>query len=355
MGTYTLADSITGEAIPEGSEVVAFLLADGGSENTTSYLFAETRERYKLASLPIKGKWNGSTVDAHDDSTLAVKSALYAANSSAKSFADLQDGLYTSSKKEVPSKWSGHPLFDEGPKEITFSMFVTKPSTIDFVVGGSSLNKHYKSSLAKERAKVDLLMPLLIEHAGNIRNEDKSVANRAYGNADRLAKTIFFESGHHRFDGVEDLFTAGAMSTFEGGPFSNRLTAFLETQNLYGIEAFSAVTDTKILPDTFDEAFQGIYQAKLMTLGMHHMNVSFNPATGRNRGYRDDSRIDLLRHMLKQELGLYIEQTSEDMSQEALREVDKALEPLRKDVGQLVKARNKFCEKVEKFEAKYGQ
>lgn len=52
MGTYTLADSITGEPIKEGEKVVAMLLSHAESESFTAFLYANPEDRYRFASRP---------------------------------------------------------------------------------------------------------------------------------------------------------------------------------------------------------------------------------------------------------------------------------------------------------------
>lgn len=354
MGTYNLSDSITGESIPEGAEVVAFLLIDGGSESTTSYLFARTSERYKLASLPIKGKWNGTHVEAENDDSMGVHSAIFAANSQVQSFTALQEELYTSSRKEIPAK-KLHPAFGEQPpKLVTFSLFVAKPGSIDLVSGNDQFVKIF-STPSSERAKIDLLVPLLLQHSPNLRSEDRAVSMEAYRYVDQLSKTIFFESSGYRFDDLEIPLTAGALSVYDDNPFSCRLGEFLESRNLYRYEAVEVLTSTNALPEGFDEAFEGIYQARVLSMGMKYMSLAFNPAEGRYRSYKDTSRFELLRHMLQSELATYIEQTTDELSTEALSQVDKVLAPLRQDVAKLVKTRNAFSVQVENFEKKYGR
>lgn len=356
MGTYNLADSITGEAIPEGTEVVAFLLADGGSEATTSYLFARMSERFKLASLPIKGVWNGSVVEAAVDDSLAVQSAIYAANSQAPSFSKLQEELYTSCKKEIPAPEPISTFFaKEPPSQVTFSLFVTKPGSIDLVVNNKTFSKNLGSTQSAERAKIEPMIPLLLHHASNIRSSDSDVAMDAYRYFEQISKTIFFETGSYRFDGLETPLTAGALSSFDDSPFSCRLGYFLESKNLYRHKAAKKTAETGALPDGYDEAFTGIYQAKTMSMGMKYMSLSFTPATGRHRSYKDTSRMALLRHMLQQEIETYLENVTDELSQDALRQVDEVLAPVRQDVAKLVKARNSFATKVEKFEKEYGR
>lgn len=352
MGTYTLSDSITGEAIPEGTDVIAFLLTDGGSEEFITYLFAKMSERFKIASLPIKGKWDGTKVVAANDDSLAVQSAIFAANSKAQSFFDLQEELYTASRKEVPGKQVHRAFGEQPPSLVTFSLFVAKPGSIDLVVNNSKFSK-LLSTHSTERAKIEPMVPLLLQHASNLRSTDREKEMEAYRYVDQLSKTIFFESGGYHFDGLEIPLTAGTLAFQEDGPFSWRLGEFLESQSLFRHKAVSVTTETKALPKGFDEAFEGVYQARVLSLGMKYMSLSFTPAAGRHRSYKDTSRIELLRHMLNNEVATFIEQTSDDLSAEALREVDKVLAPVRQDLAKLVKARNEFSTQVEKFDSSY--
>lgn len=306
--------------------------------------------------MPIKGVWNGSVVEAATDNSLAVKSAIYAANSQAPSFSKLQEELYTSSKKEIPAPEPLIPAFgQEPPSQVTFSMFVTKPGSIDLVVNNKEFSKKLNSTHSTERAKIEPMVPLFLHHASNIRSSDDKVAMEAYRYFDQLSRTIFFETGDYRFDGLETPLTAGALSSFDDGPFSCRLGYFLESKNLYRHKAAKKTAETGALPEGYDEAFAGIYQAKTMSMGMKYMSLSFTPATGRFGGYRDTSRMALLRHMLQQEIETYLEKVTDELSQDALRQVDEVLAPVRQDVAKLVKARNSFATQVEKFEKEYGR
>lgn len=352
MGTYTLSDSITGEAIPEDTEVIAFLLTDGGSDSTESFLFARASDRYKLASLPIPGKWNGNFVTAVDDNSMAVRSALFAADSKADSFCDLQEELYTSSKKDIPSPLANSPFFkDAKPSVVTFSMFVTKPSSIDLIVNNREFSGRLSSSMTQERAKVDALLPLLISQSARLKDPDEADKTDAYMHVDQLTKTIFFETGDYRFEGFENPLTAYALSSGEEA-FNLRLRYFLKEHNLFGPAASRATQELGGLPAGYDEVFTGLYQAQVMAKAMKFMSLSFSPATSRHRPYKDASRIEVLRHLLQQEIETYLEQVTDDYSSEALRDIDTVLGPLRSEVASLVKTRNSFAAQIERLEKK---
>ena len=354
MGTYTLADSITGEAILEDDEVVAMLIADPESNGSMSYLFARPHERFKLASLPVRGVWNGSMIKAHDDSSLAVQSAIYAANSEADSFRSLQEDLYTSAKREIPSGLAKPEFFkNTPPSDVTFSMFVAKQSSIDLIVNNAEFKGRLDTTQAAERAKVDLLFPILLESGKKLRSEDQEESYQAWSMVDQLTKTIFFETGDYRFPGLENPITARALSSNDENPFSSRLGYFLKERHLYRSDAFRKALELQALPDGYDEAFSGLYEAQVLSLGMKFLSMPLTPASGRHTPHKDSSRIEILRHLLKTEVERYIDQVTDDHDSEAVRAIDDVLGPLRRDVADLVKARNTFEAKVEQFEAKY--
>lgn len=354
MGTYSLADSITGQAILEGDEVVAMLIANADSTGSISYLFARPHERYKLASLPVRGLWNGSMIEAHDDSSLAVESAVYAANSEAESFESLQEELYTSSKKEIPSGLAKSEFFkNTPPSDITFSMFVTKQSSIDLIVNNAEFSSRLNTTLESERAKVDLLLPLLLENGRKRNSDDKEESADAFMMIDQLTKTIFFETGDYTIPDFENPITARALSSNDESPFSSRLGYFLKERHLYRSDAFRKTQELQALPDGYDEAFSGLYEAQVLSLGMKFLSMPLMPTSGRHTPRKDSSRIEILRHLLKTEVERYIDQVTDDHDSDAVKALDDVLGPIRRDVSDLVKARNSFELKVEQFEAKY--
>lgn len=353
MGTYTLADSITGQAILEDDEVVAMLIADPEQTGSMSYLYARPHERYKLASLPVRGVWNGNIIEAHEDSSLAVQSALYAANSEAGSFESLQEELYTSSKKEIPSGLAKSEFFkNTPPSNITFSMFVAKQSSIDLIVNNAEFKSRLDTNQAAERSKVDLLLPLLLENGAKLRSEDKEVAMDAYMMVDQLTKTIFFETGDYRIEGFENPITARSLSSNDESPFSSRLGYFLKERSLYRSDAFRKTQELQALPDGYDEAFSGLYAAQVLSLGMKYLSMPLIPASGRHTPRKDSSRIEIYRHLLKAEVERYIDDASDDYDSAAVAAIDSVLGPLRRDVADLVKVRNTFNEKAEKIEVR---
>lgn len=353
MGTYVLADSITGEPIKEDDKVVAVLLTNALSEEKTSYLFARSDERYKLAHLPVKGFWNGNCVVADDDQTLAVESALYATNIEADSFEALQHQLYTKSTIEVPDGWSKRLSNIESPPiPVTFSMFVSKPASLALLVGNPAFVKHLETNLAAEREKVDVLVGKLIEILEADESSDPGAGDRYFVTDDYL-KALFFNNSEREIDGDSVPLTARAMSSSAGFGFSSRLGFFLETKNMFRTPSRYAFEDSKGLPDGYDEVFSAMYEAQTLTMAMSFLSVPLVPAARRHSPYMDNDRIELLQAMLLDEVSRLADDACDDRCREKLKVLDDVLGPLRKKISDMVKRRNDLEGKIEQSEARF--
>jgi hypothetical protein len=353
VGTYVLADSITGEPIKENEQVVAILLTNALSEQKSSYLFASTDERYKLAHLPVKGIWNGNCIVANDDQSLAVKSALYATNIQVDTFEELQRQLYTKSTIEVPDGWSKRLSKDESPPiPVTFSMFVAKPASLALLVDNPAFVSRMETNLTAERAKVDVLVNKLIEVLRGKDSPDSDVRDDTYFVSDDYLKAIFFNNTEREISGDEIPLTAGAMARSEGCGLSSRLGFFLETQHMFRSAARYAFEDRKALPDGYDAVFTAMYEAQTLTMAMKFLSVPLVPAARRYSPHMDKDRIELLQAMLLDEVSRLAGDACDDRDREKLKVLDDVLGPLRKKISDVVKRRNDLEAKIEQSEAR---
>lgn len=353
MGTYVLADSITGEPIKEDDKVVAILLTNALSEEKTSYLFARSEERYKFAHLPVKGTWNGNCVVADDDQSLAVKSAIYATNIEAESFGALQLQLYTKSTIEVPDGWSKRISNKESPPiPVTFSMFVAKPASLALLTENPAFAKGLETNLSAEREKVDVLVKKLVEII-EAAESNAPAAGDNYFVTDDYLKALFFNNSERAIDGDSTPLTARALSSSAELGFSSRLGFFLETQNMFRTPSRYAFEASKALPDGYDEVFSAMYEAQTLTMAMKFLSVPLVPAAKRYSPYMDNDRIELLQAMLLDEVSRLADDACEDRDREKLKVLDDVLGPLRKKISDVVKRRNDLEAKIEQSEARY--
>lgn len=354
MGTYVLADSITGEPIKEDDKVVAILLSNAQSEQKTSFLFASSDDRYKLASFPVKGTWNGSCVVADDDQSMAVKSAIYATNIAADSFEGLQHQLYTKSTIEVPDGWSGRISKTESPPiTVTFSMFVAKPASIALLADNPAFVKRLETNLTAERSKVDILVSKLIELLGGKESSDENVRGDCYFESDAYLKALFFNNSERDIEGDGVPLTARALASSESFDFSSRLGFFLETKKMFRTPSRYEFEDAMALPEGYDEVFTAMYEAQTLTMAMKYLSVPLVPAARRHSPYMDNDRIEMLQAMLLDEVSRLADDACDDRCREKLQVLDDVLGPLRKKISDVVKRRNDLEGKIEQSEARF--
>jgi hypothetical protein len=347
VGTYTLADSITGEPIKEDDPVVAILLTNALSESKTSYLYASPDERYRFAHLPVKGKWNGNCVVADDDLSLAVESALYATNIQVDSFEALQYELYTESSIEVPDGWSKRLSNKESPPiPVTFSMFVAKPASIALLAGNPGFATRLETNLKAEREKVDVLVSKLIQVLEAAESNDPDVRGDCFFESDAYLKALFFNTSEREIEGDSVPLTARAMASYESSVFSSRLGFFLETKNMLRSNARYAFEDTKALPQGYDEVFTAMYEAQTLMMAMKYLSVPLVPAARRHSAYMNKDRVELLQTMLLDEVSRLIDDACDEYDLKRVKVLDEVFGPLRKKVSDLVKRRNDLEAKI---------
>lgn len=359
MGTFSLADGITGELINEGDQVVAMLLVDGSDEepHRINYLFEDGSEKYKIASLLIQGVWDGSVVCAYDNNAIAVRSALYAANFEGPTFADLQAQLYTKPNREIPSGFAGKGGFfaNDPPSMLRFSLFVAKRESVDLVLDNETVKKAYGMSLHDEMQKIDSLVEKLLPALEKLASEEEDVRFEAYMETEGLSKAVFFSSNEHTYRGLPVPRVARALADSESSPFSGRLGFFLSSENLYRAEALRQLKLTRQLPAAYEEVFSSLQETMALQWGMNRLSIPLNTAARRANVYKDISRIELLQRMLMSELRMYVDQVSDDHDQSALNAIDAALKPLLDDVKALVGDRDKLATDIAAWKAAYDE
>lgn len=346
MGTFSLADGITGEPINEGDKVVAMLLTDGRDEepHRINYLFEDPSDKYKIASLQIHGVWDGTVVIADADNSLAVQSALFAANFDGQTFADLQVELYTRPIREIPSGWAGNggPFDKDDPSTLKFSLFVAKQESIELVVSNEAVRKFHGVSLDEELKKVDALFEKLLPALVRLGSQDKKEYFEGFAASEELYKAIFFQSSQRSCQGLPVPRVSRALADSESSPFSDRLGFFLASQNLYRYGAVNQVKLTQQLPSSYPEVFAALQDTMALGWGMNRLAIPLTTAARRSTFHKDSSRLELLQRMLMTELRGYINQVSDDHDQAALDDIDATLKPLLDDVKALVGDRNKL-------------
>ncbi|WP_338924778.1 hypothetical protein V0M98_34730 (plasmid) [Pseudomonas silesiensis] len=357
MGTFSLADGITGELITEGDQVVAMLLVDGSDEepHRINYLFEDGSDKYKIASLPIQGMWDGSVVVAYDNNAIAVRSALYAANFEGQTFADLQAELYTKPNREIPSGFAGKGGFfqNDPPSMLRFSLFVAKRESIDLVLDNEIVKKSYGMSLVDELQKVDALVEKLLPALDKLASEEDDVRFEAYMETEGLSKAVFFGSNEHTYRGLPVPRVARALADSESSPFSGRLGFFLSSENLYRADALRQLKSTRQLPVVYQEVFSALQETMALQWGMKRLSIALNSATPRVKVHKDSARVALLQRMLMSELRVYVDQVSDDHDQSALDAIDAVLKPVLEDVKALVGERDKLETDIATWKAAY--
>lgn len=359
MGTYSLSDGITGELITEGDKVVAMLLIDGRDEepHRINYLYEDASEKYKIASFPIKGVWDGHVVIADADHSIAVQSALYAANFDGPTFAELQAELYTKPIRLIPSGFAGKGgFFDKDePSMLKFSLFVAKRESIDLVLNNRAVKKFHGEAVNDEMEKADALFEKLLPALVKLNSQDEEERFEGYMVTEGLSKAIFFQSNERTCQGLPVPRVARALADSESSPFSDRLGFFMASQHLYRSEALRQVKLTQQLPPAYREVFSALQETMALGWGMKRLAIPLITAAGRVNVHKDSGRIELLQRMLMNELRVYVDQVSDDHDKSALDAIDAVLKPVLDDVKALVGVRDKLETDIAAWKAAYDE
>lgn len=340
---YAIADCITGRPIREGDRVVAYLMTEARDEQSITYLIGDTADRYRLASLPIEGKWDGFHVQPDDAGSIAVKSAIYAADSTVDTLEALQELLYTHSIQDIPAeKWpwmkDSQPL---PPVKMNFSLFVTTPESLEVMFSEPSVARRFPGDIEEQRKLVEPLLQKLQPHLEAMDSPDRETRMNAFQGVEVYGYAVFFSTQDIDPEDAKVPYACKRTLRTHEGIISRRLTKFLNEHELAGHNAINKLGATGSLPPDYDQVFNGLHRLKQMTESMRWLDIAIQPAAKRSLGVRSLDRVGLLRAMLVKEMGEYIEEIQGYVDpDDALALVDSILSPLKKDLGKLVKARN---------------
>lgn len=348
---YAIADCITGRPIREGDRVVAYLMTEARDEQNITYLIGDTADRYKLASLPIEGKWDGFHVQPDDASSIAVRSAIYAAASKVDTLDALQELLYTNSIQDIPAEqwpWMKDSAQTPPPVKMNFSLFVTTPESLELMFSEPSVARRFPLDIEEERKLVEPLLEKLQPYIEAMDSPDREIRMNAFQGLEVYGYAVFFSTQDIDPEDAKVPYACKRTLRTHDGIISNRLHKFLGENELAGHKAINKLGATGTLPPDYDQVFKGLHSLKLMTESMRWLDIAIQPAAKRSLGVRSLDRVGLLRAMLVKEMGAYIEGIDGYKEpEEALQLVDSILNPLKADLAKLVKARNVLSRNVQ--------
>lgn len=347
----TLADCITGRPIREGDRVVAYLMTEARDEENITYLICDSADRYRIASLPIEGIWDGFHVAPDEGNSMAVRSALFAAASKAQNLEELQQALYTHSIQDIPRE---RMLFQKNadlpplePVKMKFSLFVTTPESLDLMYAEPSVKSRYPIDAEAQRKLIEPLLEGLQPHLDALDSPDQDTRDDAYHLAQVYGNAVFFSTGDLDPEDAQVPYACKRTLAKHEGIISDRLNKFLGENKLAGYKATREYKQSGELPQGYDEVFKGLHSLKLMTEAMHWLDVTIQPAAQRSKGERNLDRVALLRAMLVKEMSEFIDGIEGyEEPAKALEMVDSILNPLKADVATMVKERTLLSRQV---------
>ena len=341
----TLSDCITGRPIREGDRVVAYLMTEARDEENITYLICDSSDRYRIASLPIEGIWDGFHVAPDEGRSVAVRSAIYAAASTAQNLEELQQALYTNSIQDIPrerlSFERSQDLPPLEPVKMKFSLFVTTEESLDLMYSEPSVKARFPVNSESQRQLIEPLLEKLQVQLDFHNSTDPEERDKAYDLTKVYGNAAFFSTDDLDPEDCEVPYGCKRTLAKHEGIISNRLKKFLAESKFAGFKAVHAYKQSRALPEGYDEVFEGIHNLKLMTEAMHWLDVTIQPAAHRSSGKRNLDRIGLLRAMLVKEMGEFIEGIDgyEEPSK-ALAMVDSIINPLKLELATMAKERN---------------
>lgn len=347
----TLSDCITGRPIREGDRVVAYLMTEARDEENITYLICDSADRYRIASLPIEGIWDGFHVEPDEGNTVAVRSAIFAAASMAENLEELQEALYTDSIKEIPRE---RTLFQQNadlpplePVKMKFSLFVTTQESLDLMYAEPAVRARFPIDAETQRMLIEPLLEGLQPHLDALDSPDQDTRADAYHLAQVYGNAVFFSTGDLDPEGCQVPYACKRTLAKHEGIISDRLHKFLSENKLAGYKAIREYKQSGELPQGYDEVFHGLHNLKLMTEAMHWLDVTIQPAAQRSKGERNLDRVGLLRAMLVKEMSEFIDGIEDyEEPANALAMVDSIINPLKAELNAMVKERNLLSRQV---------
>lgn len=355
---FHVCDAITDRPIKEGEKVIAYFMVDKRSSNShvSISLYADSTERYQFASLPVAGIWDGYQVIPDEHDSLAVRSAIAACSVSPQSFIELQKGLHANAVRHFGSS-------TEGESHHQFSMFVVKADTPKLLNSIKEVSKHVPFDAEKELAVATTLFARLdASLQALLNNKDDDAHSRLYGQYDKHRRAFFFEYEQDTIgDGFKVPFASKIMAPVMDSTFSTRFKDFMEAAGLFGFNAGDeheaslrshlASNGERSFPADYRDAFIGLHQTQFLVDAMLIMDIPLKPSTW-VKGRRLDSRyVEFKTAVLFQEVQHLMDELTDNMEQKEVVKIDRALAPIRKQLGKVMKRRDAFEAEVKAFYA----
>jgi hypothetical protein len=357
MGTYSVKDAVTGQDIKEGEKMIGiFLSRDLTPESNKSKvgIFAYSKERYKMASLPIHGTWNGVTMTPDDPKSFAAFVSHECIGDSSNSVQQLMESMIHDSQRTYEGKTSSH--FGQEPDTILeYSFMAMKASTLDIIKGLKDIKQYFGAHDPDQGLKqIDALKERFFEALDAYEakdSNDKTDVGAMY-RCIKLSKSIFFQNSNYE-NGIEGLpvpYAAKAMEEQLDNLFDKRVYEYFQQCGVGEFDGYDYLKANRDLPDYYPDMFKSVHEAQFIFDSMEFLDIPMQPTITMGGSYRSTAKLELMTTLLDQEVSRYIERCSDNMDMEEVKKIDAVLSPVKSVVAGLLRKRNDFEQEVKEFD-----
>lgn len=355
MGTYSLKDAVTGQDIKEGEKMIGiFLSRDLSPESHKSKIgiFAESKNRYQMASLPIHGSWNGISLTPDKPNGFAAFTSHECIGNSSKSVEELMESMTRDSQRTYNGQ---NDCFGRRPDTVLeYSFLAIKASTLDVVKNITDIKEYYGAHdpdiglQQMEALKVRFFEALSVYD--EIDSRDKDLKIPAMYRCLKLSKSIFFQNANYEHN-IENLPVPYAAKSMDESDniFDRRMSEYFRQCGVGEFEGFEYLIKNRELPDYYPDMFKGLHEAQFIFDSMNFLDMPLQPTISLGGSYNSTAKLELMTGILQQEVGLYIDRCSENTDMLEVKKIDTVLGPIKACVAGLIRQRNDFEKEIKKF------